>query len=414
MTQILIETALEKLKQLLESSINEESEYQKYFEANPIVFKLLGFKEAHPQLNLHSKNGEHLIPDFVLKHENGLYEICDVKLPSEKIVKKKRYRDEFYAKISSEYAGQLRNYASYFSDSLNREYIEKEYGLKINPNPRKIMIIGRNESLDRFVVHEILNSRGYEFTLITYDDIIEHLTYCLQTSFVSERQFFGTSFLIIMRIQDLAKEHDQFVIDFGDDDQKSRFSIFLDGNNNLCFRVIDSTGNDWSIKAFKNRDLFKFDEYFYLHCSVGCSPEYSIMEMYINGSRLEKREFNHSLFDGRGVHYKNRIFASDINKSNGSCLSFELIKCYNHNLNLNDRLREDSEFLRRLIWTASQHKLCTMFFGEGAFTEIKYDYGQKSPVNPGLEAHWDIHNLFDKGKSILEMRRELNQIFDDV
>jgi len=414
MSQIEIEKALSELLSLLASNVNEEAKYQTYFETNPIVFKLMGFTDAYSHINLQSINGDHYIPDFLLKHENGLFEVSDVKLPFEPIIKKQKYRDEFYSKISSEYAGQLRNYASYFSEKGNRDFIAKNYGLEVNENPKKIMIVGRNENLDRFLVHDILNSRGHEFTLITYDDIAEYLSHSLRTSFISEKQYYGTSFLLILKLNEIFNKNEKYIIDFGDDNEKNRFSIFLDNQNNLAFRVIDNDNNDLIIKAIKKRSQFNFNEYFYLHCSVGCSDDYSIMEMYINGSRLEKREFRYSLYKSRGVHFRKRFLATDMNKNNGADLIYELVKCFNHNLNFYDRTTEDAEFFHRLSWTKSQNKLCTVHFDEKAATEIEHKLGQKTPLHQGLEALWDVQNIRIGGKFVSEHRKVSNQLYSKV
>ena len=274
------------------------------------------------------------------------------------------------------------------------------------------MIIGRNENINRFLIHEILSSRGHEFSLITYDDILEHLKYSLHKSFLSERQFFGTSLLIILKLLPNNTDHEQYIIDLGDNDFCNRFSILLDKNNNLCFRIIDKDNNDLIIKAFLNRKQFQLEEYFYLHCSVGCSSDYSIMEMYINGNRLEKRDLHYCVYKSRGFNYNKRFFSTDINKENGVKTFFEIIKCFNHNLNFIDRNIEDIEFFKRLEWVKGQDDLCTVYFGEDAFTEIPVKFGQTSTVPRGLEGLWDIHTLFIENKSILDHRKAKGQLYN--
>ena len=411
MTQFLIEKAIANLNTLLSQKEYAEPLYQKYFESHPIVFELMGYKNMFPHIELITDNKDSYIPDFILEREDGLYEVCDIKLPNEKIIKYKKNRDEFYAKIGTDFAGQLRNYSNYFDDSKNRKYILEKYGLNINKAPQKILIVGRNKNIDRFLLHEILTSRGHEFALITYDDILEHLHYSLNKSFLSEKQFFGTSLLIILKLLPNDTNHNQYIIDLGDDESCNRFSIYLDENNNLCFRVIDKFSNDIVIKAFFNRQQYQQEEYFYLHCSVGCSSEYSIMEMYINGNRLEKREMHYCLYKSRGFNFNQRFFAVDINNQNGVKAFFEIIKCYNHNLNFHDRNQEDSEFFNRLSWVKKQIDLCTMYFGENAFVEIPLQEGQTSTVPRGLEGLWDIHTLYFNGKSFLDYRIEKGQVY---
>jgi len=411
MTQLAIEKAINDLEFHLSQNEYDEPLYQKYFESHPIVFELMGYKNIFPHIELITENKEIYIPDFILEHENGLFEVCDIKLPNEKIIKYQKNRDEFYAKIGTDFAGQLRNYSNYFNDSRNRKKIIDKYGLNINAAPQKILIVGRNKNIDRFLLHEILSSRGHEFSLITYDDILEHLYYSLHKSFLSEKQFFGTSLLIIFKLLPNETHHNQYIIDLGDDDSCNRFSIYLDDYSNLCFRVIDKFGNDIVIKAFFNRQQYQQEEYFYLHCSVGCSSEYSIVEMYINGNRLEKREMNYCLYQSRGFNFNRRFFAVDINKQNGVETFFEIIKCYNHNLNFHDRNIEDLEFFNRLSWVKKQIDLCTMYFDEKAFTEIPLKDGQTSTLPRGLEGLWDIHTLYFNGKSILEFRQEKGQVY---
>lgn len=326
-----------------------------------------------------------------------MFEVCDIKLPNERIIKTTKNREEFYSKIGTNFAGQLRNYASYFNDYKNRLFVKQKYGIKVNKYPEKILIIGRNDNVDKFKVHEILDSRGHEFRLVTYDDILENLQHSLNNSYISEKQFFGSSFLILLKINLIKKGRDRFIIDLGDSERQNRFSIYLNTNDNLCFRVIDDEGNEFSITLPKTVKKIDSKSYFYLHCSVGCSENYSIMEMYINGVRIEKREFKYRLFKNRGLSFNKRFFSCDLIKCNGSEVSFELIKAFNHNLNLIDRSNEDNYFFRRLKWVNSIDDLCHVYFNEKAFSEIPYQYGQKSTLPPGVEGIWDVNDIYSDG-----------------
>lgn len=413
MTQELIETAINHLKLLLDKSSSniQEKDFQDYFVKNPIVFRLLGYKNAYPHVHLHSEKSV-LIPDFILQKENGLFEICDIKLPNEKIIRQKKNREEFYSKVGGEYAGQLRNYSTYFDDSINRQYVQERYNINVNKVPDRILIIGRNENINKHKIHEILTSRSHEFKLVTYDDVLENLIYSLDNSYISEKQFFGTSFLILLQLELLGNSSKQFIVDLGDDENQNRFSIFLSENKNLCFCVIDEEGNNFSITIPRTLDKLDLTKYFYLHCSVGCSDDYSIMELYLNGLRVEKREFTYRLFGNRGLSFKRRFFASDITKNNGSAVRFELIKAFNHNLNLFDRSIEDNYFFRRLKWVNSIVDICHVFYDEKAYGEILYRYGQKSTLPPGVEGVWDVNDFYIKGVPVSAHRKAKGEIFE--
>ena len=112
MTPHAIETAISELQNLLNQEHEGESSYQEFFEKYPIVFNLMGYKNVYPHIQLVAED-KRFIPDFILEKQEGLFEICDIKLPTEKILKLTNNREEFYSKISTDYVGQLRNYASF-------------------------------------------------------------------------------------------------------------------------------------------------------------------------------------------------------------------------------------------------------------------------------------------------------------
>jgi hypothetical protein len=132
-----LEEAIVKLQSLLEEESLHEERFQEYFEKHTIVFESLGYIAQYPKIHLESGDSS-MYPDFILENQTSLFEIWDVKLPYEKIIKSKKYRDELYSKVSSEYAGQLREYSDFFDDSFNREMILKQYGINVQKKTKKI------------------------------------------------------------------------------------------------------------------------------------------------------------------------------------------------------------------------------------------------------------------------------------
>ena len=89
--KIKISNAILWLENLIENKVSKESKYQEYFEKNPIVFEVLGYTEFYPftkqaEQRLPKDNYTDLQPepDFIVKNNNGIFEIFEIKTPIDK------------------------------------------------------------------------------------------------------------------------------------------------------------------------------------------------------------------------------------------------------------------------------------------------------------------------------------------
>jgi hypothetical protein len=74
----------------------------------------------------------------------------------------------------------------------------------------------------------------------------------------------GLSFHMALTLLPGEKEKELFILDVGVEEQKDRLSIYLDTHQELCFRLIDSSGHSNIIKAGSHDCAFNFGKPTYL------------------------------------------------------------------------------------------------------------------------------------------------------
>lgn len=80
----------------------------------------------------------------------------------------------------------------------------------------------------------------------------------------------------------------KFLMDAGKDNSSNRISIFLDGNNNFTFRIIDDKGQSAELVAKKQSSFF--NRYILLSAEYTQGVDFTILKLYINNSLIgEKR-----------------------------------------------------------------------------------------------------------------------------
>lgn len=111
-------------------------------------------------------------PDFFIVKPNGYADIVEFKLPNLKTatVVGKENRETFSAELSS-YISQTRVYSQYFEDPNNRNWVEKEYGIKVL-YPKRILVVGRrwNFSSDEW---RALQAEYRDVEILTYEDLVD-------------------------------------------------------------------------------------------------------------------------------------------------------------------------------------------------------------------------------------------------
>jgi hypothetical protein len=111
-------------------------------------------------------------PDFLIKREDGFYDICDLKLPyleKNKLTKGQRKRRSFL-QIVDEAISQLANYEDYFSFPENSKLAKSKYMVEIN-NPILIIIIGNYNNYNKSEIEEASRKLKSNYRIIDYDTL---------------------------------------------------------------------------------------------------------------------------------------------------------------------------------------------------------------------------------------------------
>lgn len=111
-------------------------------------------------------------PDFMIKREDGFYDICDLKLPywdNKKLTKGKRKRRSFL-QIVDDAISQLANYEDYFNFKKNAEFAKAKYDVKIK-DPKLIIVIGNFYNYDQKEIEEASRKLKINYNIIDYDTL---------------------------------------------------------------------------------------------------------------------------------------------------------------------------------------------------------------------------------------------------
>lgn len=161
----------------IEALINsepDERDVQVFFEQHPEYLRALGpYARIHPQVVLELESGSRGIPDFFLESfDTGFGDICDLKKPTELLVKYRSGRPQFRDAVMTA-VRQLVDYRDFFDDTANRRRFAQRYPGLSAFRPRVILIIGRREHYYDERQRILLESElpGW-LSLRTYDDII--------------------------------------------------------------------------------------------------------------------------------------------------------------------------------------------------------------------------------------------------
>jgi len=239
-----VEDAYLALSGLLSDGDPDEDALQECFEEHDAIWACLDYVRAVAKPRLKVSNEVSLYPDFVAATRESQWEVVDLKLPTQRVVKKRRHRDSFYAAVT-EGISQLRDYREYFDDSANREWFAAHHGFGVARQPRTLLIVGGDHSadLDAAERDRILGS-GLE-RILTYDDVLNRLVQLQAEMSTIASPISAETWAGSMQIVSLTSGRDSYVFDqvspAGD-----RLSLLFDGAGQLTFRIVDVDGATFS------------------------------------------------------------------------------------------------------------------------------------------------------------------------
>ena len=162
---------IHELEELINNRNSCESDLQKFFERNPEFLKIHKHAQIYPQIQLTGDGGSVLIPDFFLRGIKDNLDICDIKLPSAKIIAGSKKRRRFSAAVL-EGAAQLRNYRNYFDDTAKRKQFCAQHGFTCY-KPNLYLVIGRSKDFNSYIERRDCELDLSDVDVVTYDDLLK-------------------------------------------------------------------------------------------------------------------------------------------------------------------------------------------------------------------------------------------------
>ena len=131
----------------------------------------------------------------------------------------------------------------------------------------------------------------------------------------------STSFDILLKLSTMIEENEKYIFDAGKNILHNRISLFINNQDELCFRVIDKKEKNYYLKIPRKDYNFIYDFPTFLICEFVNSKNSSRLEIFAGTVSLKKNDFNHKIdFDFNELKSKNNHLDSNINFKLGSDL----------------------------------------------------------------------------------------------
>ena len=299
---ILLSNAIIWLDFLLKNNILAETNYQEFFEKNPIVFEILGYTEFYPftkksNQTLPRDRFSNLAPepDFIVKNCRGLFEIFEIKTPTDKTltISRNAYRKRFSAEMSS-YLSQTMCYADYFRNPENRQTCFKLYGIDIQENVPQKIIIGLNKHIDIREIHKLCDQYKHRIDIISYDDVLKALKKEYKKHYGKYEGGVGCSIHAAVKFDSLQDHERNYFFDLAKDLDKNRISIYINKFKELNFEVLSDNGH-CTVVSINTDSIDYLDKYLYFSFELGIQDDSFYISISINGNEYDYRKIKASL-----------------------------------------------------------------------------------------------------------------------
>lgn len=342
----LIEEAYLSLRALLDRDGLPEDAFQDFFEAHPVVWECLGYVKAEPKPQLKRATGESLYPDFMLQTPESTWQIADLKLPSQSIVKKKRNRDTFYAPIHEGFA-QLDEYAAYFGDLSHQQWFLQNRGAEIGYRPRCLLVVGRTDAsraAEDGLEREYLLQNRTRTAIYTYDDILNRLVVAQANAVGVSQAAHALTWSMKARIPSVTPGRRNYLVDHvsraGDG-----WRAFFDANAQPNLQVFDTSGTEFSTAAAS----FPFGSTQILSFLFASSDRHSVLQIVVDGITVSLQRWPDQiavgqLLDGQ-LHDRRTTTGNSLNGKEGVPISLWSVAAWSTPLSFLDLIALNEEWL---------------------------------------------------------------------
>lgn len=319
----------------------------------------LNYKDSIPHPALRAFNDEKYYPDFIVNSLDDTWEIFELKLPYEKLLKDRDRRNTFYAKVYS-YLEQCVEYSDFFADNTNRLNFENDYRFSIPTPPNGNLIIGRDADLDRYELLKILNRHSRKIRILTYDDIIRHIEFDKAKVLGRYEKVDGLTIHFVITIRET--DYPNQILFLGNKTESNAISLLINLEGSLVIRLKDKKGNLHETSISSDKSKFEFDKPMYFLIELGLTTEYTVYSVDVNGhygsvGRIEKIDFDTTEL------ISNMVIGSDCQGNNNSEFDLYEFIVWPHTFDLESRNKLRYDVLMNFIYDNSNISSFIRFSG---------------------------------------------------
>jgi len=130
----------------------------------------------------------------------------------------------------------------------------------------------------------------------------------------------GISISLLLSIPNQKKSKEKYILDYGESISRNRISIYLDADDRLTFRIIDSSSNHYSAKI-DNKKFTLRNKLCYILCEYGESGNSSFIRILINGETLAYNFANPKIDITHVLGLRNGVVGADLKRKHHSMFS---------------------------------------------------------------------------------------------
>ncbi|MFT6104132.1 MAG: hypothetical protein ACJA1E_000547 [Paracoccaceae bacterium] len=361
--------AICELTWLLEDRSQVESDYQGFFEDNPVVFPILGFqrfasyeKKSGNRLPYDDEHERQLEPDFICGNPiNQTVTVFELKTPVDKEATtslQNRNRQKFKAIVES-HISQVSEYCEFISGNFNvRADVAKTLGLGGIKAVDGVLVYGLTDDEEAPTVAKLAARRSPPLSVWSFDGVLSELLRAyaigrqdiiLPDAHGNTPKVDGSTFVMHAVLHSQQREGKAYLFDIGDIG-RNRLSIYIN-NGRGVIEITDSLGrlftSEWDCKfnkpiciraEYSNTDAVRFISVFinnretdFRQSTAGAMIRPDFSKMFL-GSDLEGRNgarfsLLENYFCDRIMTWQERVgsyryFQSKTCGQVGSCLEF--------------------------------------------------------------------------------------------
>jgi hypothetical protein len=147
----------------------------------------------------------------------------------------------------------------------------------------------------------------------------------------------GFSYHMIISIKDSLLKREKYIYDTGSSLLYNRISIFLDEENSLIFRIIDSNSKSYNVKVLKG-ELEFVPNLLYISCEFGFKKNLTFLQILVNGQIISQKKFDFNVeIESLDGITDQSIFGSNINGDFGGTFYMEEPVIYRQTVNVEER-----------------------------------------------------------------------------